>query len=177
MCQPGSNHPRAGWLWAADNGCFADRWNVDRWRAWLNLDHPRAGCLFAVVPDVVADHAATLERFGQHVDTIRAARYPVAFALQDGATVAGVPWSEIDVVFVGGSTDWKFSEQARALAREAHAAGLWVHAARLNSRRRLRAWAIADSADGTFLRYAPAKNVRRLDAWLADADRQEQLAL
>ena len=50
MAQPKSNPPRAGWLWAADNGCFADSWEPIAWESWLRRQ-PRAGCLFAVVPD------------------------------------------------------------------------------------------------------------------------------
>lgn len=31
MSQPGSNPPRAGWIWAADNGCFAAKWDEATW--------------------------------------------------------------------------------------------------------------------------------------------------
>lgn len=166
MCQPASNPPRAGWLWAADNGCFSAKWDEAAWRTWLNRDMPRSGCLFAVVPDVVADHAATVDRFVEHVPTVIKARYPVAFVAQDGATVDGIPWNYIDCLFIGGSTEWKMSAAAFAVAVEARRRGLWVHVGRVNSWRRYKAWAAdADSADGTFLAYGPQVNAPKVARW------------
>ena len=112
MCQPGSNPPRAGWLWAADNGCFSDKWDETKWRVWLSKDHPHSGCLFAVVPDVVADHEATLARFWDYRQTVVDTRYPVAFVGQDGATETSVPWIAMDCLFIGGTTEWKMSPTA-----------------------------------------------------------------
>lgn len=178
MCQPGSNRPRAGWVWAADNGCFASTWEHDRWAAWLARDHPRAGCLFATVPDVVGDHDATLERFAKHVDMVRDLRYPVAFVGQDGASVHGVPWDEFDCLFIGGSTDWKLSEVARHLGVVARDRGKWVHVGRVNSRRRFATWTpYADSCDGTFLAFGPNKNAPRLSGWIDATRAQPALTL
>lgn len=178
MCQPGSNAPRAGWVWAADNGCFNARWDHDRWADWLARPHPRAGCLFAVVPDVVADHEATLERFGKHVETVRSLRYPIAFVGQDGATEAGVPWDEFDCLFIGGSTDWKLGEAARRLAVIGRDRGKWVHVGRVNSRRRFATWApYADSCDGTFLAFGPQRNAPRLNRWIESTRAQPALNL
>jgi hypothetical protein len=178
MSQPGSNPPRPGWVWAADNGCFNARWDHDQWARWLARDMPRSGCLFATVPDVVADHAATLDRFNIHARTVADARYPIAFVGQDGASIAGIPWSDIDCLFIGGSTDWKLSERAFALAGAARDRGKWVHVGRVNSNRRFAAWAPhADSCDGTFLAFGPTKNAPRLERWIADAWTQPALTL
>lgn len=168
MCQPGSNRPRPGWVWAADNGCFAPKWDRDRWLAWIARDDlPRSGCLFATVPDVVADHAATLARFRVYRDVVAGARWPVAFVGQDGADVHGVPWADLDCLFIGGSTAWKLSEVAFGLAREARERGKWVHVGRVNSRSRFAAWApYADTADGTFLAFGPTVNAARLEQWI-----------
>lgn len=167
MCQPMSNLPKSGWVWAADNGCFSEKWDEARWLAWLDKDLPRAGCLFAVVPDVVADHEATVERFDVWHDVVRSRRYPVAFVGQDGADVATVPWDRMDAFFVGGSTEWKMSHHAFDLAHEAKARGKWVHVGRVNSQRRYCRWADhADSCDGTFLAFGPKKNAVRLTGWL-----------
>lgn len=177
MCQPRSNPPVAGWLWAADNGCFNAKWSEAEWWAWLNRPHPRSGCLFAVVPDVVADHDATLNRFWEYRDSITG-RYPVAFVGQDGATVDTVPWKELDTLFVGGSTRWKLSETAFGLAAEARKRGKWVHVGRVNSRRRYAAWyRHADSCDGTFLAFGPAKNSARLTGWLDGVEAAPPLPL
>ena len=100
----------------ADNGAFGGTWDPDRWRRWLARDQPRAGCLAAVCPDVVADAAATLELFDRYVGTLVDLRYPVALAAQDGLTATMVPWDAIDCLFVGGTTEWKLSETAHELA-------------------------------------------------------------
>lgn len=168
MCQPGSNRPKAGWIWAADNGCFnAATWNHRRWLTWLNTDMPRSGCLFATVPDVVADHDATLARFIIHAHEVAAARYPIAFVGQNGATIANIPWSDIDCLFVGGTTEWKMSATAFDLAEQARTIGKWVHVGRVNRARRFAAWShAADSADGTYLAFGPTTNAPKVAAWL-----------
>jgi hypothetical protein len=178
MAQPGSNPPRAGWLWAADNGAFSDRFDPARWQRWLTRGQPRAGCLFAVVPDVVADAAATLDRFDEYVGVVRDARLPVALAAQDGLAVEAVPWREVDALFVGGSTAWKMGPAALDLARAARARGCWLHVGRINSGRRWRAWAPwADSCDGSLLSWGPATNVGRLTRMLDRHDENPQLLL
>lgn len=176
MCQPASNPPRAGWLWAADNGCFSDTWNEERWERWLEREMPRSGCLFAVVPDVVADAFGTLDRFDEYVSTVRDLRYPVAFVAQDGLLPGDAPYRDFDCLFIGGSTEWKLSEVAHEIAREARSHGKWVHVGRVNSGDRFRAWASdADSCDGTFLAFGPKQNLPRLVAWLDAHDESPQL--
>lgn len=163
----------AGVPWCADNGCFSDRWDEARWwRFLMDNAHRAATCLFAVAPDVVGDHAATLDRSRPWLPKLRALGYPAAFVLQDGASRDSVPWGDFDVLFIGGSTAFKLGAQARQLAHEAHRRGLWVHCGRVNSARR---WAYAaapypyglgaDSADGTFLTYGPDRNLPQLLAW------------
>lgn len=176
MCQPrGNRHARTGWLWAADNGCFAETWREDLWLSWLTEPHPRTGCLFAVVPDVVADHFGTVERFGKYVETVMDARYPVAFVGQDGATIDSTPWAEFDAYFVGGTTEWKMGP-AFEFAAEARQRGKWVHVGRVNSNARYQAWApYADSCDGTFLAYGPKTNTPRLVEWLDELEREPSL--
>lgn len=177
MCQPASNPPRAGWVWAADNGCFAAKWDPKRWQAWLSRPMPRSGCLFAVVPDVVADHAATLERWDVYGDVVRRLRYPAAFVAQNGAEDGGVPWDDLDCLFIGGSTEWKQSEHAFTLAVEARRRGKWVvHVGRVNSSARLASWrAHADSADGTFLAFGPKVNLPKVIGWLEHAEANASL--
>lgn len=177
MCQPASNKPRVGWLWAADNGCFNAKWDYDKWVKWLySTALPRSGCLFAVVPDVVGDHYETLARFEQHRRVVRGARVPLAFVGQDGATVDTTPWDEFDAYFVGGTTKWKGSEVAFRLAQEARRRGKWVHVGRINGGGRFQTWApFADSCDGTFLAYGPKVNTPRLTAWLDTLEREPSL--
>jgi hypothetical protein len=124
-----------GWVWAADNGCFNERTYVGdlRWFTWLADNADNAGaCLFAVAPDVVGDHAATLKRSMPWLPRIRALGYPAAFVAQNGATVENVPWDAFDVLFIGGDTDWKLGPEAQALTFYAKGLSKRVHLGRAN---------------------------------------------
>lgn len=161
------NRRPAGVVWAADNGCFGKGYpGDDAWLAWLAGMDP-ASCLFATAPDVVGDAKATLARSTPFLPRIRALGYPAALVAQDGLEDLTIPWDEFDVLFVGGSTEWKLGRHARAIVREAKRRGKHVHMGRVNSARRYRyAEAIGcDSADGTFLTFGPDVNLPRLLAW------------
>lgn len=152
-----------------DNGCFSDQWDHDKWLAWLEGMRPRIPeCLFAVVPDVVADHEATLDRWGKYAQVVKDLGFPAAFVLQDGASRATVPWDEIDALFIGGSTEFKLSETAWEMSAYAQSLGIWTHMGRVNSFNRIRRAAAhgIDSVDGTYLRW-PDTNLPKRLAWLA----------
>ena len=163
------NRRPAGVVWCADNGCFSKGYPGDgAWWAWLEAHAGEAAsCLFAVAPDVVADGAATLARSLPWLPKIRALGYPAAFVAQDGSESLPVPWGEFDVLFVGGTTEWKLGRHARTLVGEARRRGKHVHMGRVNSAKRYRyAEAIGcDSADGTYLTFGPDANLPRLLAW------------
>lgn len=164
-------------VWAADNGCFSDNWNEDKWLRWLESCIPyQSQCAWAVVPDVVGDHAATVERFHKYAPTVRAMGYRLAFVGQNGATVEFTPWDEFDCWFAGGDTAWKLGD-AWAIHAEAKRRGKVTHMGRVNSKRRFMAARSAgyDSVDGTFLAFGPDINIGRLLAWV-DAP-QEQVVL
>jgi hypothetical protein len=78
-----------------------------------------------------------------------------------------VPWDEFDVLFIGGTTEWKESAHAARLAAEAKARGKGVHMGRVNGGRRYRYAADigCDSADGTYLTYGPDKLLPNVLAW------------
>lgn len=163
-------HP-AGTLWAADNGCYGLGWpGFDAWFQWLrDLAWDASRCWFATAPDVVGDARATLERSGPWLPRIRSLGYPAALVAQDGLEDLEVPWEALDVLFLGGSTDWKLSEAATELAREAIQRGKRVHMGRVNSHRRYRhATEVGcHSVDGTFLTYGPETNLPQVLAWTA----------
>jgi hypothetical protein len=157
--------------WAADNGCFAhpETCGGKAYLRWLDSFTPeqRARALFATAPDVVGNAVETLARSAPAMPKIRALGYKVALVAQDGLEQLDVPWAEFDVLFIGGSTEWKLSPAARALTREAKARGKTVHMGRVNSYKRLK---IADdfgvdTADGTFLKFGPTENLGRLLNW------------
>jgi hypothetical protein len=102
---------------------------------------------------------------------IRALGYPAAFVAQDGLEALTVPWDEFDVLFIGGSTEWKLGRHARALVAEAKWRGKHVHMGRVNSRSRYRyAEHIGcDSVDGTYLTFGPDVLLPNVLSWLDDA--------
>jgi hypothetical protein len=134
--------------------------------------------MFAVAPDTPLDAAATLELSLPWLARIRELDIPAAFAAQDGAQRPGlIPWDEFDVLFLGGSTEWKTGPIAQQLAAEAKARGKRLHMGRVNSRRRLglAAWIGCHSVDGTFLTYAPDLNLARLLGWIHDLEQTPHL--
>jgi hypothetical protein len=137
---------------ACDNACFGglDEPALVRMLAELLPHRQRIG--WCAVPDVVADHRATLRQFGRYAGLVGWAGLPLAFVAQDGCEpIAGVPWPDIRCLFIGGSTAWKLSEAAARLIREAKYRGTWVHIGRVNSMRRLAHFDAlgADSFDGS----------------------------
>ncbi len=171
-------------FWAGDNGCFTTK---KRWSLYAYLEmlfHPDLAlaadtCLFITAPDclhvhadgtVTGDAAATLARYSLWGHNIRLRGFPAAMVAQDGleTMLDEVPWDDLDVLFIGGSTEWKLSDGARRCVEEALLRGKRTHMGRVNSLRRLRlaqSWRI-QTADGTFLKYGPVKNLPRLQHWL-----------
>ena len=157
--------------WCADNGCYSSNWDEAKWWKFLTDNADRAGaCLFAVAPDVVGDAAATLAKSAPWMPRIRALGYPVAFVAQDGLEHIDIPWDDFDVLFVGGTTQWKLAN-AWPYILDAKARGKRVHMGRVNSRKRYRFARDmgCDSADGTFLTFGPDVNLPRLLSWAVGA--------
>lgn len=179
---PKNAYPIAeGWTWAADNGCYnAATYGGDAaWFAWLQKFTPeqRATCLFATAPDVVGDHYATRLRSAMWLRRIRGLGYPAAFVAQDGMTVENTPWHWFDVLFIGGSTEWKLGPEAKVVIAHAKSIGLPVHVGRVNSQKRFLAFAAlgVSSVDGTFIGFGPDENLPKLLGWIRHHDTQRPL--
>jgi len=166
------------WIWAADNACFStNQWDSTRWLRWLESKQDPETALFATIPDVVADHEATLAKWPTWSKRVKDLGYKTAFILQNGATTTNVPWDECDAVFIGGDTSWKLGQQACSLVAEAKRRKLWVHMGRVNSRRRLEIaemWR-CDSVDGTYLAFAPNTNTPKLVEMMKRINHQPSL--
>lgn len=167
-----SQEPPPGVRWCADNGCFTDRWDADKWWYWLNKRIPnQSTCVFATAPDVLRDAEATLPLALKWMPKIRGLGYKVAYVAQNGdSSERGLPWDEFDVLFIGGDDVFKFSPESLGLIRDGKERGKHIHMGRINS---LRRWRIAeaynaDSADGTILTRAPSENLLRVTKWNAD---------
>lgn len=167
--------------YAADNGKFGAGWpGAPAWWSWVEATVRKNGpwrCAFVTAPDVVCDPVATLAESVPWLPRIRQLGVPAAFVAQDGCEHGLVPWGQFDVLFIGGSTEWKIGPAVVELVTEAKAHGATVHMGRVNSRRRLRrAHAFGcDSADGTYLVFGPRTNLPRLLSWLAELEREPTL--
>lgn len=170
-------NPPDGAYWAADNGRYASpsTYTNERYFRFLRakaryLDR----CLFATAPDEWGDGAKTLELSIPVLPQLRELGYPAALVLQDGMTPDQIPWEMLDAVFIGGSDGWRHSSELEALTSEAKARGLWIHAGRVNSWKRMD-WARSigcHSVDGTILRFDPAAPV---EEWMARAHREPHI--
>jgi hypothetical protein len=139
---------------ALDNGaypayCKQKAWDEDAY--WKMLDHIKASGrhpTWALVPDVVANKEETIKRWSLYESRLRSYwNLPLclSFAVQDGMRPEDVP-SGAQVVFVGGTTDWKWQTVADWCKHFPR-----VHVGRVNGYKGLRicAEAGAESCDGT----------------------------
>ncbi len=178
--------------WAMDNGAFSgfdEGAFVRMLERFSGLDgrvrgngcdgSTPAGCLFVTAPDVVADAASTLARWPFWSRLIRGLGFAPAFVAQDGLTPGRVPWDDLGALFIGGSTRYKESAEARTLCGLAKARGLWVHWGRVNGKRRyeLALKAGADSIDGTGFSMFPDTNIPKADEWHEEIQQQPELHL
>jgi hypothetical protein len=166
------------WMpYALDNGAFGawsnqKPWDEGKFMDLLERSRSHFRPLWVVVPDVVADREATLELWGEWFPRVRQIlpHIPLAFAVQDGMTKADVP-SNADVVFVGGTTEWKWRN-----LREWTENFPRVHVARVNSERLL--WmadkAGAESCDGTGWMRGGEDRIEELQRYLEMSTRGDQ---
>lgn len=148
----------SGQPWAADNGCF-NGFNPRKVTQLLHSLEDMPGCVFFNAPDsfdrvsMRGDAIETLQMFREWQPRIDAYGLPVAITLQNGVTSAMLRpvWDDLQAVFVGGATEFKYSDIVRDLVAEAKERGKWVHMGRVNSARRIvYAGAIeCNSFDGT----------------------------
>lgn len=106
--------PRRDIPYVLDNDAFiawktSTPWDAAAWRKMLykvecaDYHKPR----WVLVPDVVANRNATIDRWHEYSSEASRLKVPLAFAVQDGMTSRDVP-NGADVVFVGGTTHWKW---------------------------------------------------------------------
>lgn len=159
------------WMpYALDNDAYTAWSQKKEWDegAWLKMleSAKRSGQdpLWVLVPDVVADKEGTLEQWHRYGPLAARYGWPLAFAVQDGMTPGDVP-NGADVVFVGGTTEWKWSTLptwANAFPR--------VHVGRVNEMRRVFTCESlgVESVDGSgwFRDTLNGRRIPLLQAWL-----------
>jgi hypothetical protein len=140
------------WMpFSLDNGKFAcwsrgKQWDEAAYRDMLaEVSMRDQQPLWALVPDEVANPKETKRLWDHWFPVIKSYGWSVGFAVQDGMTKDDVP-PEADVIFVGGSTEWKWATMHRWCQEFPR-----VHVGRVNSPEKL--WDCtesgAESCDGT----------------------------
>lgn len=163
---------------AVDNGAYASAkagtpfdW-MAYWKMLYNLRERAVRPLFVTVPDVPFDADGTLRSWQEHASRVREYGWPVAFVAQDGCRRAP---DDADVVFVGGSTEWKWRTMPE-WCRD----GRPVHVGRVNSVDGLLACedAGAASADGTVWQRMgwDSPRMQGLEAWIDGRARTQHQA-
>lgn len=179
-----SNGNREWWgeemVWACDNDCFNGLNAPAYLRMLAKVSRFATQPDWVSLPDVVGDHVETRRRFDAWRPLFGELNLPAAFVGQDGVQADEVPWDEIACFFVGGSTEWKLSDETGRLTREAHDRGKLVHYGRVNTLQRIvwigrgirdgRLW--CDTIDGTgFSAFGDKRipaGIRWIDSALAD---------
>lgn len=159
------------WMpFALDNDAFAS-WTTGRpWdeRAWSGMLQTvlTSGLSpqWVLVPDVVSDRDATLKKWQTFAPIAKQFGWPLAMAVQDGMTPRDVP-EEADVIFVGGTTEWKWSSLPMWAASKRR-----LHVGRVNEVKKLAVceyFGVA-SVDGTgWMRgTADGRQAKDLASWL-----------
>lgn len=181
LFSPGDQKGPYGFMpYCLDNGAFkrGDGWDEGEWIAllnWARLSGQRP--LWALVPDVVADRLRTLRKWELYAPRLAEYGWPLGFAVQDGMEPPDVP-AGAEVVFVGGSTAWKWDTVAMWCSAFPR-----VHVGRVNGYQRL--WqcheAGAESCDGSGWTRGDQRQYRGLLAYLEESTgrrvRQTQMEL
>ena len=143
---PLTNYALAGVPYGLDNGCFKE-FKRKKWERLL-LDAHQNNPKFVCLPDIVGDAVRTLDLFDAFERQTNG--LPRALVLQDGIGKHRIDWSKLSAVFVGGSDNFKISNEAMSACKAAKMLGKWVHVGRVNTASRVKNWiGIADSIDGS----------------------------
>lgn len=174
-----------GMVWGCDNDCFNGLNAPAYLRMLAKVATFKSKPGWVSCPDVVCDPHETRRRFDVWHPVVAELGLPAAFVGQDGVTVGDIPWDRIACYFVGGSTEWKLSDETGLLTREAHERGKLVHYGRVNTMRRIvwigrgmrdgRLW--CDTIDGTGFSAFGDKRIPSGVRWMDDALADTQLVM
>lgn len=143
---PLTRYSLAGVPYGLDNGCFS-RFEQKTWERML-IEAEKHRPKFVCLPDIVGDAARTLDLFEAFKPITSG--LPRCLVLQDGISNHRINYNDLDAVFVGGSDNFKISQEAMNACRAAKMLGKWVHVGRVNTAARVKNWiGLADSIDGS----------------------------
>lgn len=122
-----------GMDWGGDVPIFSGMgFEPHKWIQWIYEMKPyRKTCLFMSCPDALGNAERTLVYYDYWRPYLN--NWPVAFVAQDGMEGLDFPpprkW---DVLFVGGSTEWKLSAACEGVIARAQKLGKRIHIGRVN---------------------------------------------
>jgi hypothetical protein len=123
-------------LFGADNDCFKG-FNREKYEKMIEL-LPRTNKLkYVTIPDVVGDYEETIKLFDKWHPILKNEKLPLAFVLQDDMPISEIPFDKISSIFIGGGTEYKFSEDVVNIVKLAKEKNKWVHMGRVNSAKRI----------------------------------------
>jgi hypothetical protein len=158
----------AGMEWAADNQAFTNAFRPEVYFEWLeSMEGYKRTCLFITVPDKLCDAKETKRLFEIWKGELRG--WPLAFVAQDGQEFEEFPevmWWQ--VLFIGGSTEWKIGPGALECIKRAQELGKRIHIGRVNWKKRYEHFRQIKGSenftcDGTRQKYEGIK--KAMEAW------------
>jgi hypothetical protein len=132
MGPEGFKEPRRWLPYAIDNGKFSvwkkkNQWDEQRFFDLLDrCVFSKYKPLWVTVPDEVGDCRVTESLWYYYEEKLRRYCWPLAYVVQDGCEPRHVP-KAADIVFVGGTTEWKWHNAGRFCAEFPR-----VHVGRVN---------------------------------------------
>lgn len=176
------SNPPEGVAFALDNDAFqtftkGTPYDFDAWMRFLDkVSSTGRNPIWALVPDVVGDARRTREQWFIYSHYIKDRRWKTALAVQDGMNFEDVKACNPDLIFVGGTTQWKWSTAHEWCFQSRRP----VHIGRVRSRRLLYCQQIgAESCDGSgwFRESVRGRPARQLEAWLENPEPHPELNL
>lgn len=156
--------------WCIDNACYGKKgFEEKRYFSLLNrLNHVKNECQFVTIPDVVGDAKETNRLFNKYNSIVVGLGWKTAYVAQDGLDYGMIPWGEFSTIFIGGTTEFKFSKFCEKIITKSINNTVKVHIGRVNSKKRYQHFKNlgADSCDGTYLMWGPDTNLPKLLRWL-----------
>lgn len=167
------NNIKRGRLFAIDNDAFGGKFNEKNFFSLLHRSKDLiSNSLFVAVPDVLGSAENTLKLFPRYSNRIKKLGYKVAFVAQDGQDKLPFP-DMFDVLFVGGTDQFKLGAGARNCITRAKELGKKVHVGRVNSRKRCLYFNHlgVDSVDGSKIKFKPNTVVYKIIDWMKECNK------
>ncbi len=89
---------------------------------------------FVAAPDIPFNAEGTFKDFYKWHTVIKEIfKLPIALVTQDGMKVKSIDFDRLDAVFIGGTTEYKMSQDSVDIIKKARSLNKWVHVGRVNT--------------------------------------------